>query len=111
VWHGTLLARVDGDYELDMNSEGALSFLVDGKLVGAGVGSGLDALPELPDLKLPVKVHLTAGDHDLEVRFLTHSYDTRLFVYLKQPGGKRELLAPWALAPIDRVREGAGHMR
>jgi hypothetical protein len=97
IWEGKVLARTEGEYTLDMEGDGALSFLVDGKLVGASGGSQVSTVQ--PGVTLPARVHLTAGEHKLEVRFLTSSYDTKLFIYWQQPNGKRELLLPSALAP------------
>jgi hypothetical protein len=98
IWEGKVLARTEGEYTLDIDGEGALSFVVDGKLVGVGGGSQVSTAQ--PGLTLPARVHLTAGAHNLEVRFLTSSYDTELFIYWQQPNGKRELLLPSVLAGV-----------
>jgi hypothetical protein len=83
-------------YTLDTEGNGAVSFLVDGKVVGGG---GAPELATQLGLTLPVRIRLAAGEHSLEVRFLTSSYDTKLFIYWQQPGRDRELLLPSALGP------------
>jgi hypothetical protein len=89
VWEGSLQLREGGAYELDLDTDGAGSIWVDGKLIGGRRVPG-------SMLRLPATVQLDPGAHPLEVRFAADKEANRFVLLWKAPGGEWEAVPPQA---------------
>jgi hypothetical protein len=89
LWRGELKAPVAGAYTFEPETDGTVSFWIDGRLVGSNASNTTK----------PVLAHarLTSGTHRFEVR-LQAAHDNQMFeMYWTPPHGVRAILPPTAL--------------
>jgi sugar lactone lactonase YvrE len=91
-WTGTLIAPVDGDYTFDATTTAQLVLRIDGESVGNVNTGGMDN-------RWPITIHLTQGEHAIDLRFGALSFNTELQVYWQPPGQERQIMLPQAFAP------------
>jgi len=87
VWSGWLEAPTDGSYTLEVEAVDSASVAIDGREVIAISG------------QRAAEVNLTAGPHDLEVRFRNRGGYAQVFLYWTPPGGQREVIPTQYLSP------------
>src|SRR5207244_1655176 len=83
-----------------------ISILIDGHLVAASGVEGMTLPPDAPTPQLPlpgfpVTVKLTAGEHDIDVRFQAGGDNAMLELYWAVPGKEMQIIPPDALVPVD----------
>lgn len=93
-WQGKFNVTTAGAYQFDATGSGRMTVWVDGTLVGA---RSLNA--DLPPF--PGTIVLAPGQHTLEVRYETTQDNAQLELFWQPPGGQRELLPSYILAPAD----------
>jgi DNA-binding beta-propeller fold protein YncE/4-amino-4-deoxy-L-arabinose transferase-like glycosyltransferase len=94
IWRGKLLAEKGGLYKLGTNSDDGSLLFVDGQLVVDNGGAHGARYVE-------GSVHLTAGYHDLELRYFQDGGSRALDLWLTPPEGGKELIPPTALFPQE----------
>ncbi len=97
-WTGALLAPKDGQYEFGTTSISTSQVWVDEKEVVNNAISNSYASGALT---------LSAGWHDLRVRFVDAANFSRIELFWRQPGGEREIVPSEALRPWPAARIGA----
>jgi hypothetical protein len=96
VWKATLRAPVSGAYHFSVNTFGSFAeVLVDGRRVHR---SGAPPEPELVAPRVESSPNLSAGEHQLEVRFFS-SGASWWELRWTQPGQPEQLLLPDYLSP------------
>jgi hypothetical protein len=81
VWEGSLRVSEGGAYELDLDTDGAGSIWLDGRLIGGRRLPG-------SSLRLPAEVQLSTGEHRFEVRFAADKPANRFVLLWQPPGGE-----------------------
>lgn len=94
VWRGKLLVEQPGLYKLGTNSDDGSLLIVDGQLVVENGGSHGARYVE-------GSVNLTAGYHDVELRYFQEGGSRALDLWWTLPDGKKELIPPTKLFPWE----------
>lgn len=92
-WQGKLDAPTEGDYAFSVNSNGPSIVRINGQTV---VNNGTGSEPS------PGTVRLTAGQHDVDIRYLWQNGPARMEWLWTPPGGQMELVPPTVLTPLKR---------
>lgn len=93
-WQGKLNVMSEGDYAFNVNTPTNSAVIIDGKTV---FGNGPDGTGPGPGM-----VHLTAGAHDLDVRYVSPGGFVRIELSWTPPGGPTGLIPPTVLTPAAR---------
>jgi sugar lactone lactonase YvrE/4-amino-4-deoxy-L-arabinose transferase-like glycosyltransferase len=93
LWRGKLNVPAEGDYGFGMGGGGQGAVTIDGTAVygngpAGAAGSGV--------------VHLTAGAHDIDVRYASPAGPARIELLWTPPGGGPEIVPPTVLSPLRR---------
>lgn len=94
-WEGMLRAPREGEYELEVVSDGAIELRLDQQvlLADSGMPSGPRALRQ--------RVRLDGNEHAVQLRGSWRGGPGYLAFYWRPPGGERELVPPQALRPVS----------
>jgi len=88
-WSGQLYVPLAGPYRFRLNAVGEATLFIDGELVfDSAVGS-----------VAPQPLVLSAGLHDLQIRFLDDRSHSQIYLYWEPPDGDPELIPSDALYP------------
>jgi sugar lactone lactonase YvrE/4-amino-4-deoxy-L-arabinose transferase-like glycosyltransferase len=94
-WQGTLTATTAGAYAFDLSSNGPSLLLIDGQAIVNNAAQGTITPAQ-------GTVNLTAGAHQVDLRYAWQGGPARLEWYWTPPGGERALVPPAVLAPAAR---------
>jgi len=94
VWRGKLLAEQPGLYRLATNSDDGSLLYIDGQLVVDNGGPHGVRYVE-------GSIHLTAGYHDVELRYFQDGGSRALDLWWTLPDGKKTLIPPTKLFPWE----------
>jgi hypothetical protein len=89
-WTGRLAAPVEGTYRLRVKAVGSAALYLDGQPVIEPAASGQIAEGE---------AYLTAGLHDIRIRYLDDRSHSQIYLYWQLPGADLELVPMGALFP------------
>jgi hypothetical protein len=89
-WTGRLAAPVEGTYRLRVKVVGSADLYLDGRPVIEPASSGQIAEGE---------VYLTAGLHDIRIRYLDDRSHSQIYLYWQLPDADLELVPMGALFP------------
>ena len=95
-WSGKLRIPKEGDYWLYLNSMDASSLTIDGApILASGIPNSLNEQ----------YLHLKAGDHPIEIRYINRGENTSVHLQWKPPAGDRVTLPQDYLLPPDDMAE------
>ncbi len=94
VWRGVIVAPAPGSYTFEAMTSGAVTIRIDGKLVG------ISNVPNTPN-RWPVNTTLTAGQHQIEIRYYSLQNNAEFHLYWQAPGQARSLVPPAAFMPAQ----------
>jgi hypothetical protein len=110
-WRGRLAVPVEGVYRLRTKAISSASLYLDGRPVidRSSPGQADGSSPDTPGPIAEGEVYLTAGLHDLRVRYLDDQSHSQIYLYWQPPEGEQVPIPPDALILPDEnsAAEGA----